>query len=55
MGIPGEIKSDNGLQSPSDEFKQFAKKWGIHDHLRGVPWKDIFKFSTFAAASESWE
>ena len=24
---------------------------GLRDHLRGVPWEDIFKFSAFAAAS----
>ena len=25
---------------------------GLHDHLRDVPWKDIFKLSPSAAASE---
>ena len=28
---------------------------GLHDHLRDVPWKDIFKRSTSAAASEFCE
>ena len=28
---------------------------GIHDHLRDVPWEDIFKLSTSAAASEFFE
>ena len=25
---------------------------GLHDHLRGVPWEDVFKLSASAAASE---
>ena len=28
---------------------------GFHDHLRDVPWKDIFKFSASTAASEFCE
>ena len=28
---------------------------GLHDHLRDVPWEDIFKFSASAAASEFCE
>ena len=28
---------------------------GLHDHLRGVPWEDIFKLSASAAASEFCE
>ena len=28
---------------------------GLWDHLRDVPWEDIFKLSTFAAASEFCE
>ena len=28
---------------------------GLRDHLRDVPWKDIFKFSASAAASEFCE
>ena len=28
---------------------------GIRDHLRDVPWEDIFKFGAFAAASEFCE
>ena len=28
---------------------------GLHDHLRDVPWEDIFKLSASAAASEFWE
>ena len=26
----------------------------LHDHLRDVPWEDIFKLSASAAASEFW-
>ena len=28
---------------------------GLHDHLRDVPWEDIFKLGTSAAASEFCE
>ena len=28
---------------------------GLRDHLRGVPWEDIFKLSASAAASEFYE
>ena len=28
---------------------------GLHDHLRGVPWEDIFTLSASAAASEFCE
>ena len=28
---------------------------GLHDHLRDVPWEDIFKLSASGAASEFWE
>ena len=28
---------------------------GLHDHLRDVPWEDIFKLSTSAAVSEFCE
>ena len=28
---------------------------GLCDHLRDVPWEDIFKLSISAAASEFWE
>ena len=28
---------------------------GLHDHLRDVPWEDIFKLSASAAASEFCE
>ena len=30
--------------------------WGsLHDHLRDVPWEDIFKLGAFASASEFCE
>ena len=28
---------------------------GLRDHLRDVPWEDIFKLGVSAAASEFWE
>ena len=42
-------------------FHRIAKDYscadweGIRDHLRDVPWEDIFKFGAFAAASEYCE
>ena len=27
---------------------------GLRDHLRDVPWEDIFKLSAFAAANCEW-
>ena len=42
-------------------FHRIAKDYscadweGIRDHLRDVPWEDIFKFGAFAAASEFCE
>ena len=32
-----------------------ADCYGLHDHLRDVPWEDIFKLSASAAASEFCE
>ena len=34
-------------------YDYFYADWdGLHDHLRGVPWEDIFKLGTSAAASK---
>ena len=44
-----------------DEFYHMAydysrANWdGLRDHLRDIPWEDIFKFSASAAASEFCE
>ena len=37
-------------------YDYFHADWdGLHDHLTDVPWEDIFKLSTSAAASEFCE
>ena len=37
-------------------YDYFRADWdGLHDHLTDVPWEDIFKLSTSAAASEFCE
>ena len=37
-------------------YDYFHADWdSFHDHLRDVPWEDIFKLSAFAAASEFCE
>ena len=28
---------------------------GLHDHLRDVPWEDLFKLGLFAAASKFFD
>ena len=38
------------------EDTPFRADWdGLHDHLRDVPWEDIFKLSASAGASEFCE
>ena len=36
-------------------YDYFRADWKLHDHLRDVPWQDIFKLSASAAASEFCE
>ena len=37
-------------------YDYYYADWdGFHDHLRDVPWEDIFKLGTSAAASEFCE
>ncbi|NWV79525.1 POK18 protein, partial [Dasyornis broadbenti] len=36
LGIPKEIKTDNGPAYSSKEFQQFAQKWGFK-HKTGIP------------------
>ena len=37
-------------------YDSFCADWdSLHDHLRDVPWEDIFKLSASAAASEFCE
>ena len=71
MAFPPLANSDHVVVSVSIDFPINSKQdtpfhciaydysradWdGLHDHLRDVPWKDIFKLSASAAASEFCE
>ena len=66
MAFPRLEKSDH-VVSVSIDFPSYSQQdtlfhriayddsraeWdGLHDHLRDIPWEDIFKFSASAAAS----
>ncbi|NWU01897.1 POK19 protein, partial [Urocynchramus pylzowi] len=36
LGIPREIKTDNGPVSASKEFLEFVQQWGV-EHKTGIP------------------
>ncbi|NXL75888.1 POK19 protein, partial [Leptocoma aspasia] len=36
LGVPQEIKTDNGPTFISKQFKEFVNKWGIK-HTTGIP------------------
>ena len=71
MAFPPLGNSDHVVVSVSSDFPINTKQdtlfhrmaydysradWdGLHDHLRDVPWEDIFKLGAFAAASEFCE
>ena len=58
MAFPPLGISDHVVVSVSIDFpKNYScADWdGLCDHLRNVPWKDIFNFSASAAASELFE
>ena len=71
MTFPPLGNSDNVVVSVSIDFPTNSKRDapflytaydysraygdGLHDHLRGVPWEDIFKLSASAASSEFCE
>ena len=68
MAFPPLGNSDHVVVSVSIDFPINSKqdtpfhrmaydnsRFGLCDHLRDVPWEDIFKFSAFAAASEFCE
>ena len=71
MAFPSLGKSDHVVVSVSIDFQSHSQRdapfhriaydysradWGgLHDHLRDIPWEDIFKLSASAAASEFCE
>ena len=70
-GFPSIENSDNAVVSVSIDFPSNPQRdapfdriaydysradWdGLHNHLRDVPWEDIFKPSASAAASKYFE
>ena len=71
MTFPPLRNSDNAVVSVSIDFPSYSQldapfnriaydysraDWdGLYDHLRDVPWEDIFKLSASAAASDFFE
>ena len=54
IDFPINTKQDTTFHRVTYDY--FRADWdGLRDHLRGVPWKDIFKLSASAAASEFCE
>ena len=70
MDLPPLVYSDHVFSVPIDfpitpkqdalfhclAYDHSCADWdGLHDNLRDIPWKDIFKLSASAAASEFYE
>ena len=56
VSIDFPINSKQDIPFHCVAYDYFHADWdGLHDHLRGVPWEDIFKLSASAAASEFCE
>ena len=54
IDFPSKLKRDALFHQMAFEYSH--DDWDIHcDHLRDVPWKDIFKLSDSTAASEFCE
>ena len=54
IDFPINSKQDNSFHCVAYDYS--PADWdGLRDHLRDVPWKDIFKLSASAAASEFCE
>ena len=53
MNFPITSKQDDPIHRIAYDYS--CADWGsLHDHLRDIPWEDIFKFS-ISAAREFWE
>ena len=56
VSIDFPINSKQTIPFHRKAYDYFHADWdGLRDHLRDVPWEDIFKPSTSAAASEFCE
>ena len=51
IDFPSNSQGDSPFHCIAYDYS-FADWDGLHEHLRVVPWEDIFKLSAFAAASE---
>ena len=54
IDIPSNSQRDASFYHIACDYSR-ADWDGFHDHLRDVPWEDIFKLGVSAAASEFWE
>ena len=54
IDFPINSKQDTPFHRVAYDYSR-ADWDGLHDHLRAVPWEDIFKLSASAAASEFCE
>ena len=54
VDFPINSKQDTPFHRMAYDYSR-ADRDGLGDHLRGVPWEDIFKLSASAAASEFCE
>ena len=54
IDFPINSKQDTLFHRVAYDYSR-ADWYGLHDHLRDVPWEDIFKLSASAAASEFCE
>ena len=53
MNFPITSKQDDPIHRIASDYS--CADWdSLHDHLRDIPWEDIFKFS-ISAAREFWE
>ena len=56
VSISIDFPTDSQQDAPFHCIAYDYSLWdGLHDHLRDVPWEDIFKLSASAAASEFYE
>ena len=54
IDFPSNSKQDALFHNIAYDYSQ-ADWDGLHDHLRDVPWEDVFKLGVSAAASEFCE
>ena len=55
IDFPSNSQQDAPFHHIAPDYFSCADWAGLHDHLRDVPWEDIFKLDTSATASEFCE